>query len=114
MKGLITKEFADKHVIDPLSHDFKVKLVGSIATKGSSFNDIDVPMFYNNSNSDEIQRFENALLALGWTKALNQVNYDKNSKGDIWTMKVKDSDHAIFDVCLEIYFQQQLSEEVND
>ena len=97
-------------VIDPLSHDFNVELVGSLSTIGSSYNDIDVAMFYNNSNSEEIPRFIEALRSLGWEKEVNEVNYDKNSKGDIYTAKVKDSNEKIFDVRLEVYFQQKLSE----
>lgn len=115
MKGLITREFAERHVVAPLSGAFNIQLVGSLATKGSSYNDIDLAMFYENSNSDEMPRFIEALKSLGWEKNENQENYDKNSKGDVWTMKVKDSNYNIFDICLEVYFQQNLSQRsVND
>lgn len=110
MKPLLTRDFAIKHVLDPLKNQFEVGLVGSLSKEGgTSYNDVDLVMFYHNSNTDEIPRFLQLLESLGWVQSDHLIDLADNPKAHYYSMKVNDQG-KVFDVYLDIYFQQYLSE----
>ena len=87
----LTKHLANSQIIKPLTKaGFKVKLVGSVKTKGYSLNDIDIVLELNRTNSeDTFTKFESKLESMGYEHYFTDEienfgtvhNYRKNQIG---------------------------------
>lgn len=114
MRALLTPEFAKSQIINPLKDQFKLVLTGSLASiGGTSYNDIDIIMTYK--NKDEIEQFKEALLNMGWTQDEDETYDNHYYNGEIWNNKFvtkkEDKESEIYDVRLEIYYQQDFGGE---
>lgn len=105
MKALLTKEFAEKHVISPLRPAYNVFLVGSVndPERQGSYNDIDIAYLYERGS--DIWEFQQNLMSLGWVKNKAYSDYQDQTAGDCYTKKFKDKQN-VYEVNLEVYYSQ--------
>lgn len=96
-EGVITKEFAVNNIINPLiQNNFRVKLIGSVETKGESPKDVDILLTIKNEK--EFERFEEYLKSTGWQYRFSDENseedwgifhnYEKEFDGELIGMDV--------------------------
>jgi len=92
-QSIITKKFANKNIIGPLSNKgYRVKLVGGVEKKGESKNDIDILLTIPKYPAGEkvFKNFEKDLKEMGWNYVFSDEkndlgifhNYEKEFNGE--------------------------------
>ena len=95
MKGVITPQLANDLVLRKYGNKFNLTLVGSVATRGRSYNDMDILISY--LKPEEIEQFTDALTKDDWIyqptgaqeRSQNAARFTKNVGG--------------YDVTLDLY-----------
>lgn len=98
MKGLVTKELAEKLILNKFGKEFHLTVVGSVAKKGKSYNDMDILISY--MQNDEPAQFCEALELDGW----GPVNADKIGNNAVYKRFFKEI--GSYTVTLDLYKAQ--------
>ena len=111
MRSIITKELAEKLVLNKYDSSYDIKLVGSLADPeekggGRSYNDIDIVITIH--QKDELSRFMAELEDDDW-KVINKTYYGQNLRGIRYHKKI-----GVYEVDLVLYPEQYFQEESTD